>query len=38
VGTPQKANHAPRLLPSARFGNPDSASTETALAADQERG
>jgi alkylation response protein AidB-like acyl-CoA dehydrogenase len=28
---PQKANHAPRLLPSARFGNPDSASTETAL-------
>ena len=31
VGNPQKANHAPRLLPSARFGNPNSASTETAL-------
>jgi len=31
MGTPQKANHAPRLLPSARFGNPDSASMESAL-------
>jgi hypothetical protein len=31
IWAPPRRHHAPRLLPSARFGNPDLASTETAL-------